>query len=196
MSHFIKSLQTRIQELNTSIEAHKTELAAYEHLLQIETSKGNVAPEVAPKKETAAPAKASPVHTAPASTGVGLAHIKSTGSKTTLIAEIVTAHGSQGASPKDVDQFFSARKIKRSKNLIYNTLSYLVAQKKLHRRDGRYFAAAGAPATKKAAAPAPAAPAAKAPTKRRLSPAGLKRIREALKKRWAAKRAADKAAGK
>jgi len=39
----------------------------------------------------------------------------------------------------DVDQIFSARKIKRGKNLIYNTLSYLVAQKKLQRRDGPYF---------------------------------------------------------
>ena len=196
MSHFIKSLQTRIQELNKSLEAQKTELAAYEHLLQIETSKGNVTPEVAPKKETVAPVKSIPVHTAPASAGVGLAHIKSTGSKTTLIAEIVTAHGSQGASPKDVDQFFSARKIKRSKNLIYNTLSYLVAQKKLHRRDGRYYAAVGAPSPKKAVVPAPAAPATNASRKRRLSPEGLKRIREALKKRWATKRAADKAAGK
>jgi hypothetical protein len=190
MSHFIKSLQTRIHELNKSIEAQKTELNAYEHILQIETSKGNVS---AVEISVEAPAKATPVHSAPAPSG-GLAHIKTGGSKTTLIAEIVMAHGGQGASPKEVDQFFSARKIKRSKNLIYNTLSYLVAQKKLQRRDGRYFALGGAAIVQKVAA-SPSAPAA-TPTKRRLSPAGLKRIREALKKRWAAKRAADKGAGK
>ena len=87
-----------------------------------------------------------------------------------------------------MDQFFSARKIKRGKNLIYNTLSYLVAQKKLQRRDGRYYAAV----TTLAAQSQSAAP----PTKRRLSPAGLKRIREGVKKHWAARRAAEKAAAK
>ena len=116
-----------------------------------------------------------------------LADITTTGNKTTLVADIVRAHGSLGVSPKDVDQFFSARKIERGKNLIYNTLSYLVAQKKLLRRDGRYFGTVNAPV-----APSQSAP----PTKGRLSPAGLKGIREGVKRHWAARRAAERAAAK
>jgi hypothetical protein len=186
MSHFIKSLKTRIQELTASIEAQKVELTSYEQLLQIEVARSNGATEAsASKAPTAAKASASQVGlVAPA---VELADIKVTGNKTTLVADVVMAHGKLGASPKDVDQFFSARKIKRSKNLIYNTLSYLVSRKKLQRRDGRYFGVVGAAIAEKPVA---------TPTKRRLSAAGLKRIREAVKKRWAAKRAADKLAGK
>jgi hypothetical protein len=86
-----------------------------------------------------------------------------------------------------VEKVFNDRKIKRSKNLIYNTLSYLVAQKKLQRRDGRYFGVTTAPASPSASA---------APTKRHISPEGIKRIREAVQKRWAAKRAAERAAAK
>jgi hypothetical protein len=172
MSQFIKSLKTRIQELHTSIEAQKTELAAYQQLLQIEVAK------------TITPTSTQSAAVAPAAETAPIAF---TGNKTTLVADIVRSLGTSGASPKEVDKFFSARKIKRSKNLIYNTLSYLVSQKKLERRDGRYFGVAHTPGPQKVATSA---------TKRRLSPAGLKRIREAVKKRWAAKRAADKAAAK
>ena len=179
-------MQTRIHELTASIAAQKTELAAYQQLLQIERAKAGTATYESPSD---APSKTNP--SSPPSTSVAptveLAHIATTGNKTTLVADIVRAHGSLGASPKDVDQFFSARKIKRGKNLIYNTLSYLVSRKKLQRRDGRYFVAATAPVAQSRSA---------APTKRRLSRAGLKRIREGVKKHWAAKRAADKAAAK
>jgi hypothetical protein len=101
----------------------------------------------------------------------------------------VKSFGSKGATPKDVDAFFAEKNIKRSKNLVYNTLSYLVTRKSLVRRDGKYFLPGTTPApAKKTAAPVK--------TKRKLSPEGLKRIREALKKRWADKRAADAAAAK
>jgi hypothetical protein len=183
MSNLTKSLQTRIHELTASIDAQKNELAAYQQLLQIETAKAGSTLEESPSD---APSKANPSSPQAASAGpvVELDHITTTGNKTTLVADIVKAYGKLGASPKDVDQFFSARKIKRGKNLIYNTLSYLVARKKLQRRDGRYF---GAPVAQSQSAP---------PTKRRLSPAGLKRIREGVRKHWAAKRAAEKAAAK
>ena len=177
MSQLSKSLEKRIQDLTKSIESQKIELAAYERVLHIELSKENAPTEtVSIVPEVAAPDAKVP-------------EINYGGNKTTLVTEIVQSFGSSGATPKDVDAFFTARNIERSKNLIYNTLSYLVAQKKLHRRDGKYSVVAGnsAPAKKTAALKKLAA----APTKRRLSPEGLKRIREALKKRWAAKRAAD-----
>jgi hypothetical protein len=184
MSQFIKSLKTRIQELNTSIEAQKTELATYQQLLQIEVAK-TITPNTPSPGVTSSETK--PTQSAPVAPAPETAPIAFTGNKTTLVADIVRSLGNSGASPKEVDQFFSARKIKRSKNLIYNTLSYLVSQKKLERRDGRYFGVVSAPGPQKVAT---------APTKRRLSAAGLKRIREAVKKRWAAKRAADKATAK
>jgi hypothetical protein len=180
MSQLTKSIKTRIQELTTSIEAQRTELAAYERILEIESAKVNT-----PVVETKSQTKPAPT---PAAPPVEHSQIAFTGNKTTLVADIVKSFGSAGVSPKDVDKFFTARKIKRSKNLIYNTLSYLVSQKKLQRKDGRYFALAGGAVPQTAAAAAP--------KKRRLSPAGLKRIREAVKKRWAAKRAADRAAAK
>ena len=178
-------MQTRIHELTASIDAQKTELAAYQQFLQIERAKAGTTTYESPSD---APSKTNLVHlqvVGCADRGTG-PHCNDR-NKTTLVADIVRAHGSLGASPKDVDQFFSARKIKRGKNLIYNTLSYLVSQKKLQRRDGRYFVAATAPVAQSQSA---------APTKRRLSPAGLKRIREGVKRHWAAKRAADRAAAK
>lgn len=213
MSPLSKSLEKRIQELTASIEAQKTELAAYERVLHMEVSKGSApvetsdAPEApveassrittkkkrATKKTANKPAEAAVQNASaetPAEAPAGLSNVPFTGNKTTLVAEIVKSYGSQGATPKDVDAFFTSRKVERSKNLIYNTLSYLVAQKKLQRRDGRYFMAG----TKASTAPAkkiPATATKKAPTKRRLSPEGLRRIKEALKKRWAAKRAAE-----
>jgi hypothetical protein len=177
-----KTLKTRIQELNASIATQKNELDAYERLLQIETAKGST-PNVESPSETRSQTGSVATHSAPP---IEPATIAFTGNKTTLVADIVKSLGRAGASPKDVDKVFTDRKIQRSKNLVYNTLSYLVAQKKLQRRDGRYFGVASATATQSASAS----------TKRRISPAGLKRIREAVKKRWAAKKAADHAAAK
>jgi hypothetical protein len=178
MSLFAKSLRTRIQEITASVETQKSELAAYERLLQIELAKEGTA------TTTESPSEIRPT---PTIEPANMANITFTGNKTTLVADIVKRHGSSGASPKDVDKVFSARKIKRSKNFIYNTLSYLAVQKKLERREGRYFAIITSPASTNHSTP---------PIKRRLSGAGLKRIREGVKKRWAAKRAADRAAAK
>lgn len=204
MSQLSKSLEKRIQELTASIEAQKTELAAYERVLHMEVSKGTVPVESSEANEAPLEAshnikkarkkratkkgakktgarKAVAVESAPEAS----AAVPFTGNKTSLVAEIVKSYGSAGATPKEVDAYFTARNVERSKNLIYNTLSYLVAQKKLKRRDGKYFTTGrGSKVAKKSAAATK-----KAPTKRRLSPEGLKRIKEALKKRWAAKKA-------
>jgi F0F1-type ATP synthase delta subunit len=197
MSQLTKSLELRIRELTKSIEADKGRLAAYEHVLQMELAGEKV--EAAPAAEIPAPvhvapapvaapavevAPAAPVVEAPAAPA---AEVTPTTNKTALVASIVKSYGSTGASPKDVDSYFTAHSIERSKNLVYNTLSYLVAQKKLQRRNGVYFAIDSVPAKgKKVAA---------VKKTRTLSPEGLKRIKDALKKRWAAKRAADKASG-
>ena len=204
MSQLTKSLEKRIQELTASIDAQKTELAAYERVLHMEVSKGSAPAEPVPAAEEAssvashitekASVSSEPEEEAPAPKPATVAF---TGNKTAMVAEIVKSYGKAGANPKDVDAYFTAKNISRSKNLIYNTLSYLVSHGKLERREGKYFALSGAapqaarktgvPATKKTVTKTAAAPA--TTTKRRLSPEGLKRIKEALKKRWAAKRA-------
>ena len=95
-----------------------------------------------------------------------------TTSKTAMVADIVRSFGKAGVSAKEVDKVLTDRKIERSNNLVYTALSYLVTQKKLKRQDGQYFSieTVGKPA------------------KRKMSPEGLQRIKDALKKRWAAKR--------
>jgi hypothetical protein len=183
MSQFVKFIRTRIQELTASVEAQTTEVAVYERVLQIETAKTSTPTEESPS-ESRLPA--SPVLSA-GTAAVELESIAFTGNKTALVGDIVKSYGDSGALPKDVDSAFTARKIKRSKNFIYNTLAYLVTQKKLHRQDGRYFAVLTAPVAQNQGV---------SRTKRKLSPEGLKRIREGVKKRWAAKRAADRAAAK
>ena len=70
-----------------------------------------------------------------------------------------------------------------SENLIYTTLSSLAKEKKLRRRDGRYYGAESVAVPKTGSG---------APAKRKMSPAAIKRIREGVKKYWAAKKAAAK----
>jgi hypothetical protein len=183
MSQLAKTLKTRIDEITAAIEAQTTELAAYRAVLEMEVAKDKAPAEPAPSEVSSYPG---PVARNGGTSG-SLAHIPFTGNKTTLVAEIVKGHGKAGAAPKDVEKVFTDRKIERSKNLVYNTLSYLVAQKKLQRRDGRYFGIQTEAVTPQNGG---------APTKRRISPAGIKRIREAMKKRWAAKKSAPRAAAK
>ena len=185
MSQFANSLKTRIQDLAASVETQKTELAAYERVLQIELARESATP-TGPIERPSLTHSTVP-ESAPVPSAVDPANLTFTGNKTTLVGDIVKSYGSAGASPKEVEEIFSARKIKRSKNLVYNTLSYLVSKKKLKRRDGRYFSVLTTPVPQSGST---------APTKRRISPEGLKRIREGAKKRWAAKRAADRAAAK
>jgi hypothetical protein len=184
MSQLTKSLKSRIEELTASIETQTTELAAFRRVLEIELAK-----ETAPTAKT--PSE-TPAHSKPATTNGAPSHdlgaIEFTGNKTAFVIAIVRAHGAAGAAPKEIRDVFTARKIPLSENLIYTTLSALAKDKKLQRRDGRYYASGAASVAQKNGGASP--------TKRHISPAGLKAIREAVKKRWAAKRMADRAAAK
>lgn len=62
-----------------------------------------------------------------------------TGNKTEFVRAVVRARGSEGTTPKDIDQVFAKRRIERSKNAIYNALDSLVRQKKLRKHEGHYF---------------------------------------------------------
>jgi hypothetical protein len=176
MSTLIKPIEKRIQEIIKSIDAQKAELLAYEGLLQIELGRENtpsvgssiIAPETSKSESVDGRRKPSRAFSS---------DIPNTGNKTAMVAEIVESYGSAGATPKEVDNVLTSRRIKRSNNMVYTALSYLTARKKLKRLDGRYFAS-----VKKVRTPA----------KRKISPEGLQRIRDANKKRWAA---AKKAAG-
>jgi hypothetical protein len=173
MSSLTKSLEKRIQELRSSIDAQKVELAAYERVFEVERSKGNLPAGAHP------PAEEPGIVQKSVQEPVTPSDPEFAGNKTEFVASILKARGTSGATPKEIDGVFAARAIARSKNLIYNALSFLLKRKRLERRGGRYFSlSAGA---RKKSAPA---------KKRRISAAGLKRISEANKKRWAAQRAA------
>jgi uncharacterized C2H2 Zn-finger protein len=62
-----------------------------------------------------------------------------TGNKTVFVRAVVQSCGSAGAEPKDIEQVFAERRIEKSRNAIYNALVSLVTQKKLKKKDGRYF---------------------------------------------------------
>jgi hypothetical protein len=194
MPSLTKSLERRIQELKTSIESQRAEMAAYERVLEIELAhaqrshqadtvesadgaQGKITPTEGqlPTGEASAGnariAEASGTETAPVFSG----------SKTDFVAAIVKARGISGATPKEVSDVFSARRIPRSKNLIYNALSFLVKQRKLEKKNSRYFSVS-ANFTEK---PVPQ-------RKWKISAEDLKRIREANKKRWAREKAARK----
>jgi hypothetical protein len=198
MSSLTKTLEKRIHELRSSIESQKAELAAYEKVLEIELANpGQSHPIEATEDAHTGAGKAHPVKPQlsarePAASETGIATTvetgadpEFTGSKGNFVAAIVKAHGTSGVTPKDVDQVFSARRIARSKNLIYNALSSLMKQGKLARKEGRYFFLS-ADSNQKIAAP----------SKRKFSAEGLKRIREANKKRWARERSARGARAK
>jgi hypothetical protein len=81
----------------------------------------------------------------------------------------------------EINEAFRARQIDRSRNLVYTALGALVKQKKLTKKGDRYFSASMDSTVKSG------------PTKKRISPQGLKRISEASKQRWAEKKAAENA---
>jgi hypothetical protein len=179
MPPLTKSLKTRIEELTTSIKAQTTELAAYERVLQIELAKESTPAEVS---QTETPAQATSVLT-PSSPGVDLTTVEFTGNKTAFVIAIVKAHGAAGVTPKEIREVFTSRKIPLSENLIYTTLSALAKDKKLRRRDGRYYGSAIVTVPKSGGTP---------PAKKKMSAAAIKKIREGVKKYWAAKKAAGK----
>jgi hypothetical protein len=102
-----------------------------------------------------------------------------TGNKTDFVRAVVEARGTSGATPRNIDEAFTTRRIDRSKNLIYNSLSALVKQKKLKKQGDRYFSASMNTNIKSVL------------PKKRISPEGLKRIIAANKRRWAQKKAAQ-----
>jgi hypothetical protein len=176
MSFLTKSLQKRIQELRVSIEAQKTELAAYEQVLSLESGKpvetgtvGQVA------------AKATHV---PSSVAANPITVEFNGSRSDFVAAVLNHRGSVGVTPAEISAAFAVRKVSVSKNLVYNVLSLLFKQKRVRKAGGKYF-----PVTAKAEATA--APAAvPARKKHHISEEGMRRIIAATKKRWALQRAA------
>jgi hypothetical protein len=176
MSTLSKSLEKRVHELRTSIEAQKIELAAYERVLELESK------EAAPAEAgTSADSMPSP------SAASSNAHdLEFSGSRSDFVASILKNRAGVGATPQEIAKVFAMRKIPISKNLIYNVVSLLFKQKKIKKSGGRYYYA-----TRGGAAPAHHAPTASAaPKKRRISEEGMRRIIAATKKRWAAVRAA------
>lgn len=175
MSTLSKSLEKRVQELRTSIEAQQKELTAYERVLELESAKG-----VVPTEGGTATASAV---SAPATASDSTTPLEFNGSRSDFVSSILKHLGASGATPQEIAKVFEQRKIAISKNLIYNVVSLLYKQKRVKKAGGRYYYSARGAA---AAAPARAA----APKKRRISEEGMRRIIAATKKRWAAVRAA------
>jgi hypothetical protein len=196
MSSLTRSLEKRIQELKSSIHSQEAELAAYEKVLDIELANPGESYQVevssaGPKKKTQPTQTRSHENQRPAvETGIapttGIDTIPEfSGSKSDLVVKVLEARGIAGATAKEIDEVFSAKRIARSDNLIYNALSLLRKERKLDKKNGRYYFVSSDSARKPAAA-----------RKHRISAAGIKRIREANKKRWAEKRAAQNGVAK
>ena len=183
MSQLTKSLKARIEEVTASIEAQTAELAAYERVLHLELAKGSTPAEGSLSETHHRPASV----LAPVTPKFDSTNVEFTGNKTALAAEIVNRYGSVGASSREVDQVFTARKIKRSRKFVTKTLSYLAAQKRLELRNGRYYGVRGQTVMNSGGA-APSV----APAKKKMSAAAIKKIREGVRKYWASKKAAAK----
>lgn len=198
MSFLKKSLEKRIQELEQSIEAQKTELAAYHQVLALESGKPeqvvmtNAAasqPVKASQKKAAKKAtKKATKKTAEASSTSGkLVTTAFNGSRSDFVAAAIKESGSTGITPQEISAAFAARKVAVSKNLVYNVLSLMFKRKQVRKDDGRYYPLAAmvakVPSAKPSASPA-------VPKKSRISEEGMRRIIAATKKRWALKRAA------
>jgi len=179
MSQLTRLLTPRIAELTASIEVQTAERTAYERVLQIELAKESTPAKVSPSEPPARPALA----LTPAAPSSDPAAPEFTGNKTAFVAAIVKAHGASGVAPKEIREVFNSRKIPLSENLIYTTLSALAKDKKLRRRDGRYYGVGSETVPKSGSV---------APAKRKMSAAAIKKIKEGVKKYWAAKKAAAK----
>src|SRR5712691_730922 len=201
MPSLAKSLQKRIEELRSSLESQQAELTAYEKVLEIEVGRKDLSahsPQPArgddqsnqdggqQAKSTAPEPTGTDTEMQAATSGTAArlnvgreseaaASPEFTGNKTALVRALVEGRGSLGATPKDINDIFTARKIGRGKNFIYHALSVFVKQKELQKKDGRYFSAStefhGKP-------------------KRRISPEGIKSI-VAANKKGAERRAAE-----
>jgi hypothetical protein len=199
MSFLKKSLEKRIQELRVSIEAQKTELAAYEQVLALESGKRVDLSAMTPSPVTV-------IHHRPVSAPTAAATVKApvsvefNGSRSDFVAAAIKSRGSSGITPQEISAAFGARKIAISKNLVYNVLSLMYKQKRVRKSAGRYYhippKGGTTVATPAAVAPAPATPRAAETKKRRISPEGMRRIIAATKKRWALQRAAKSKSAK
>jgi hypothetical protein len=151
MSFLKKSLEKRIRELRNSIEAQKTELAAYEQVLALESGKPMPALSSAPPVVIAALKKHSlsqPFEKQTKIAGPPIA-VEFKGSRSDFIASVLKSRGPAGVTPSEISTAFAARKIAVGQNLVYNVLSLMFKQNKVRKSDGKYyFLAAGA--TKKA----------------------------------------------
>ncbi len=131
---------------------------------------------------------------APVATSADAEGLEFTGNKRDFVTAIVKSRGSEGITPREIERIFSDRKIEKGRNLIYNALSLLVKQGRMKRDGGRYtIAGARQSAVHKTRGAGKREKAPSASTARRsggLTPEGRQKLAEAMKKRWAAKRAA------
>jgi hypothetical protein len=198
MTPLTKSLEKRIQELRSSIEAQKNELAVFEQALALETSKPAqmeaavpvVAPKVAPSayKKPAPPTAKAASAPSPA-TSAGSSGLVFNGSRSDFVAAVLKHGGAGGASPQEISAAFASRKIAISKNLVYNVLSLMFKQKRVRKSNGRYYmlGKSSAPASSSSATASSASS-----SSSRISEEGRQRIIAATKKRWAAQKAAKR----
>ena len=159
MSFLKKSLEKRIRELRHSIEAQKTELAAYEQVLALESGKPMIL----------APAPAVIAEAVKRHSSGPPGNVEFNGSRSDFVASVLTQRGTEGATPAEISAAFSTHKIAVSKNLVYNVLSLMFKQKRVRKSGGKYYLMAGKSAAKK----------------HRISEEGMSRIIAVTKKRWA-----------
>ena len=142
MSFLKKSLQKRIRELRASIEAQKTELAAYEQVLALES--GQLVEGLAPAP--AALAAAVKKHTTAPRTSASHSF---NGNRSDFIASLLRERGAAGVTPAEISKAFAAKKIAVGKNLVYNVLSLMFKQKKVRKSGGKYYILSAAAARKR-----------------------------------------------
>lgn len=124
----------RLQSLTAEKEIIRRELDAVKSALAVLSERESDADTEAP----AGAGKDTPLHTEDGKTSNGKGP-EFTGNKTDFVRALVEFRGAAGATPKDIDQVFTQRRIEKSKNAIYNALDSLVRQNKLKKKDGQYF---------------------------------------------------------
>jgi hypothetical protein len=132
----IEQAITRLEALKAEKETVGRELEAVTAALNVFGERG-VAGDEGVETE---PAKGdTPLDTQEAEGAKGGRTPEFTGNRTEFVRAVVQSCGSVGAEPKDIEQVFAERRIEKSKNAIYNALVSLVTQRKLKKKDGRYF---------------------------------------------------------
>jgi uncharacterized C2H2 Zn-finger protein len=127
---------TRLEALTAERETVRRELAAVTAALNVFGERGVAGDEGV---ETEPPKVDTALDTQEAEDAKAGWTPEFTGNKTEFVRVVVQSRGPVGAEPKDIAQVFAERSIEKSKNAIYNALVSLVTQKKLKKKDGRYF---------------------------------------------------------